>query len=148
MLCACTNSSLAGLLCTVRYITEQNGNCLSTCVATMGPRAMAPSLLSYFSIVSVSWFTFAIVSICCGPLTCLLLATPLCLSYLAVSQLNKFEILNGSELGVVDVVNPRRMRKGYGSGFVCVCVCVCVCVSVTALAATCIPHLYVQSEAS
>ena len=49
-----------------------------TGVATMGPRgAMAPSLLSYFSIVSVSWFTFAIVSICCGPLTCLLLATPL-----------------------------------------------------------------------
>ena len=35
-----------------------------TGVATMGPRgAMAPSLLSYFSIVSMSWFTFAIVSI-------------------------------------------------------------------------------------
>ena len=50
-----------------------------TGVATMGPRgAMAPSLLSYFSIVSMSWFTFAIVSIlCCGPLTCFLLATPL-----------------------------------------------------------------------
>ena len=39
---------------------------------------MAPSLLSYFSIVSMSWFTFAMVSIlCCGPLTCFLLATPL-----------------------------------------------------------------------
>ena len=35
-----------------------------TGVATMGPRgAMVPSLLSYFSIVSMSWFTFAIVSI-------------------------------------------------------------------------------------
>ena len=44
----------------------------------MGQRgAMAPSLLSCFSIVPVSWFTFAIVSICCGPLTCLVLATPL-----------------------------------------------------------------------
>ena len=37
---------------------------LITGVATMGPRgAMVPSLLSYFSIVSISWFTFAIVSI-------------------------------------------------------------------------------------
>ena len=39
-----------------------------------------------------------------------------------------------------DLVNPRRMREGYGSWFVCVCVyvCVCVCVylSVTALTAT------------
>ena len=35
-----------------------------TGVATMGPRgAMAPSLLSYFSIVSMSWFTFTILSI-------------------------------------------------------------------------------------
>ena len=35
---------------------------LITGIATMGPRgAMAPSLLSYFSIVSMSWFTFAIV---------------------------------------------------------------------------------------
>ena len=25
------------------------------------------------------------------------------------------------------VINPRRMREGYGSRFVCVCVCVCVC---------------------
>ena len=35
-------------------------------------------------------------------------------------------------------INPRRMREGYGSRFVCVCVCVCVsvCLSVTALAAT------------
>ena len=50
-----------------------------TGVATMGPRgAMAPSLLSCFGAVSMSWFTFAIASIlCCGPLTCLLLATPL-----------------------------------------------------------------------
>ena len=49
-----------------------------TGVATMGPRgAMVPSLLSCFSAVSISWFTFAIASICCGPLTCLLLATPL-----------------------------------------------------------------------
>ena len=30
------------------------------------------------------------------------------------------------------VINPRRMREGYGSR----CVCLCVCVSVTALAAT------------
>ena len=37
--------------------------------------AMPPSLLSYFSIVSVFWFTFAIINVCCGPLTCLLLAT-------------------------------------------------------------------------
>ena len=38
------------------------------------------------------------------------------------------------------VINPRRMREGYGSRSVCECVCVCVCVSVcvsvTALAAT------------
>ena len=39
---------------------------------------------------------------------------------------------------VLWVVNPRRMREGYGSHSVCLCVCVCVCVclSVTALAAT------------
>ena len=45
----------------------------------MGPRgAMAPSLLSHFSKVSMSWLTFAIASILCrGPLTCFLLATPL-----------------------------------------------------------------------
>ena len=30
------------------------------------------------------------------------------------------------------IFNPRRMREGYGSRFVCVCVCVCV----TELAAT------------
>ena len=55
-----------------------------TGVATMGPRGAMPPppppppLLSYFSIVSMSWFTFAIVGIlCCGPLTCFLLATPL-----------------------------------------------------------------------
>ena len=38
----------------------------------------------------------------------------------------------------VSLVNPRRMREGYGSRCVCVCVCVClsVCLSVTALAAT------------
>ena len=41
-----------------------NASLLLTGVATMGPRgAMAPSLLSYFRIVSMSWFTFAIVSI-------------------------------------------------------------------------------------
>ena len=34
------------------------------------------------------------------------------------------------------IVNPRRMREGYGSHSVCLCVCVCVCLSVTALAAT------------
>ena len=53
--------------------------CALAGVATMGPRgAMAPSLLSYFSVLSISWFTVAIVSLlCCGPLTCLLLATPL-----------------------------------------------------------------------
>ena len=28
------------------------------------------------------------------------------------------------------LVNPRRMREGYGSRFVCACVCVCVCVTV------------------
>ena len=50
-----------------------------TGIATMGPRGvMAPSLLSCFGAVSMSWFTFAIASIlCCGPLTCLLLATSL-----------------------------------------------------------------------
>ena len=32
------------------------------------------------------------------------------------------------------MINPRRMREGYGGRFVCVCVCVCV--SVTELAAT------------
>ena len=26
------------------------------------------------------------------------------------------------------VINPRRMREGYGSRSVCVCVCLCVCV--------------------
>ena len=61
----------------------------STGVATMGPRgAMAPSLLSCFSAVSMSWFTFAIASIlCCGPLTCLPLATPLATSYIMVCEL-------------------------------------------------------------
>ena len=56
----------------------------STGVATMGPRGaimMAPPptfVLFKFSAESMSWFTFAIASIlCCGPLTCLLLATPL-----------------------------------------------------------------------
>ena len=34
------------------------------------------------------------------------------------------------------LINPRRMREGYGSRFVCVCVCLSVCLSVTALAAT------------
>ena len=28
------------------------------------------------------------------------------------------------------MINPRRMREGYGSRSVCLCVCVCVCVSV------------------
>ena len=37
---------------------------------------------------------------------------------------------------VSELINPRRMREGYGSRFVCVCVCVSVCLSVTALAAT------------
>ena len=55
--------------------------CVCTGVATKGTRgATAPSLLSCFGAVSMSWFTFAIASIlCCGPLTCLLLATPLCM---------------------------------------------------------------------
>jgi hypothetical protein len=34
------------------------------------------------------------------------------------------------------LVNPRRMREGYGSRFVCLC----VCVSVTNLAATYLVH--------
>ena len=43
---------------------------------------MPPSLLSCFSAVSMSWFTFAIAGILyCGPLTCLLLATPLPLDF-------------------------------------------------------------------
>ena len=47
-------------------LINQSGAC--TGVATMGPRGtMAPSLLSYFSIVSMSWFTFAIVSIMLWP---------------------------------------------------------------------------------
>ena len=37
------------------------------------------------------------------------------------------------------LINPWRMREGYGSRFVCVC---CYCASCY------IPHLYVQSEAS
>ena len=48
-----------------------------------------PPLLSYFSIVSMSWFTFAIFGIlCCGPLTCFLLATPL-------SRTNNHSMSNG-----------------------------------------------------
>ena len=56
---------------------------------------------------------------------------------------------NQLPLGVLDhasqLINPRHMREGYGSRYVCVCVCVCVslcvCVTVclcvvTALAAT------------
>ena len=56
---------------------------VTTGVASLGPRgAMAPSLSSYFSIVLMSWFTFTIVSIlCCGPLTCFLLATPLVVTH-------------------------------------------------------------------
>ena len=36
------------------------------------------------------------------------------------------------------IINPQRIRKGYGSLCVCVCVCVyvCVCLSVTTLAAS------------
>ena len=47
---------------------------------------------------------------------------------------------------IVAVVNPRRMRKGYGSRFVCVCVCVCL--SVCYRTSCYIPCLYVQIEAS
>ena len=25
------------------------------------------------------------------------------------------------------IINPRRMREGYSSRFVCLCVCLCVC---------------------
>ena len=46
------------------------------------------------------------------------------------------------------VINPRRMREGYGSRFVCVCVCVCVCLSVCYRTSCYIPRLYVQIEAS
>ena len=41
-----------------------------------------------------------------------------------------------------NLVNPRRMREGYGSRSVCVCLSVCYRTSCY------IPHLYVQSEAS
>ena len=34
------------------------------------------------------------------------------------------------------IINPRRMREGYGSRSVCVCMCVSVCLSVTTLTAT------------
>ena len=48
----------------MNVIKKHLSNPRDTGVATMGPRgAMAPSLLSYFSIVSMSWFTFTIVSI-------------------------------------------------------------------------------------
>ena len=65
--------------------SDENLKRLFTGVATMVPGGgggggggHGPSLLSYFSAVSMSLFTFAIASIlCCGPLTCLLLATPL-----------------------------------------------------------------------
>ena len=36
--------------------------------------------------------------------------------------------LGAKYMRLLHVVNPRRMRKGYGSRFVCVCVCVCVSV--------------------
>ena len=42
-------------------------------------------------------------------------------------------------------INPRRMREGYGSVFVCVCVCVCVCLSVCYHASCFIPRLYVEN---
>ena len=53
-----------------------------------GGEAMAPSLLSCFSAVSMSWFTFAIASIllCCGPLTCLLLYHHSPDSFMALSE--------------------------------------------------------------
>ena len=38
------------------------------------------------------------------------------------------------------LVNPRHIRKGYGSHLVCVCVCVCV--SVTELAAAYMHLIY------
>ena len=48
------------------------------------------------------------------------------------------------------LVNPRRMREGYGSHSVClclcVCVCVCVCVSVCYRTSGYIPCLYVESR--
>ena len=40
------------------------------------------------------------------------------------------------------VINPRRMREGYGSRFVSVYVCVCVCYRASCY----IPRLYVESR--
>ena len=31
-----------------------------------------------------------------------------------------------SVVSVAPIINPRRMREGYGSLFACVCVCVCL----------------------
>ena len=54
--------------------------------------------------------------------------------------------LNGFCLYMINnlVVNPRRMREGYGSRFVCVCVCVSVCVCVCYHTSCYIPHLYID----
>ena len=44
---------------------------------------------------------------------------------------------------IYTILNPRRMREGYGSRSVCLSVCLCVC-----YCASCyIPGLYVKSEA-
>ena len=40
------------------------------------------------------------------------------------------------------IFNPRRMRKGYSSHFVCVCVCVCVCHRSNIY----LPRLYIESR--
>ena len=61
--------------CMCRTVDQSHWRCYNGAKGGHGP-----SLLSCFSIVSLSWFTFAIVSIILlsrGPLTCLLLAMPL-----------------------------------------------------------------------
>ena len=44
------------------------------------------------------------------------------------------------------VINPRRMREGYGSRFVCVSVYLCVCVCVCYHTSCYIPRLYVENK--
>ena len=42
-------------------------------------------------------------------------------------HINRYNIYRMLQHPIVSIINPRRMREGYGSLFVCVCVSVSVC---------------------
>ena len=77
--------------CCLHMIYYQHFHCYN---GTKGAMDMAPSLLYCFSVVSMPWFTFSIVKIFSGLLTCILLATPLTTSLINIKTfLNPFYTL-------------------------------------------------------